>query len=217
MNQLVVPAYFHPAVEPADWKILARSAERLRLVVLNLADGPGDRPDSVFADTIARVAEAGIAIAGYVDTDYGRKAHGDALAELRRYREWYGGDSVFFDRSASGIEHVAAYAALADSARDLGARLVAFNHGTHPVREFAEHCDLLGTFEGPWPAFRDAAVPSWVHQLPADRFFNLVYAVPPSLSGRVAVLAAERNVGSTLCTEVQPPNPWSRLPTDLLA
>jgi hypothetical protein len=216
MRGLVVPAYFHPAVKPAEWAILARSVARLRLVVLNLADGPGDLLDTVFMAVVGRVMAAGITVAGYVDTDYGRKPRRDALAELSRYREWYGVESVFFDRAASGVEHVAYYGALADSARERGARLVAFNHGTHPAPEFAEHCDLLGTFEGPWPSFRDAEVPSWVHDLPADRFFNLIYAVAPALRRRIAVLAEERNVGSALCTEERPPNPWSGLPADLL-
>jgi spherulation-specific family 4 protein len=217
MIRLVVPAYFHPAVEPADWALLARSARRLRLVVLNLADGPGDLFDPAFVDVVARIVDAGVAVAGYVDTDYGRKSRRDVLAEWRRYREWYGVDSVFFDRAASGVEHVAHYAALAGAARQCGARLVAFNHGTYPAPEFAEHGDLLGTFEGPWPAFRDAEVPSWVHDLPADRFFNLVYAVTPGLNSRIAVLAAERNVGSALCTDRRPPNPWDHLPADVSA
>jgi hypothetical protein len=215
MTGLVVPAYFHPAIRPGDWETLAWSARRPRLVVLNVADGPGHVPDGVFAAAIDRVLAAGVAVAGYVDTDYGRKDSRLALAELPRYREWYGVDGVFFDRVATGVEHVAHYAALAESARDLGSRVVAFNHGTHPAREFAAHCDLLGTFEGPWPSFRDAEVPSWVHDLPADRFFNLVYTVSPALRGRVEVLARERNVGSALCTDGQPPNPWSFLPSHL--
>ncbi len=105
---------------------------------------------------------------------------------MRRYREWYGVRSVFFDRAASGVERVAHYAALAESARQAGVRL-SRRHGTAPAPEFARHCDLLGTFEGPWPAFRDAEVPSWVHDLPADWFFNLVYAVAPALHRRIAV------------------------------
>jgi hypothetical protein len=217
MMGLVVPAYFHPAVEPTEWARLARSARQLRLVVLNLADGPGDLFDTAFVDVVARVMAAGVTVAGYVDTDYGRKARRDALAESRRYREWYGVDSVFFDRAASGVEHVPHYAALTNSARQSGARLVAFNHGTHPAPEFAQHCDLMGTFEGTWPSFRDAEVPSWVHDLPADRFFNLIYAVAPTLHRRIAVLAEERNVGSALCTDAHPPNPWSHLPADLPA
>jgi hypothetical protein len=217
MMGLVVPAYFHPAVEPAEWARLARSARRLRLVVLNLADGPGDFRDAAFEGVVTPVMAAGAPVAGYVDTDYGRKPWRDALAELGRYRDWYGVDSVFFDRVASGVEHVAHYALMAGAARELGARLVAFNHGTYPAPEYAEHGDLLGTFEGPWPAFRDVDVPRWVHDLPADRFFNLIYAVAPTLHRRIAVLAAERNVGSALCTEGRPPNPWSHLPSDLSA
>ena len=39
--RLVVPAYFHPAVHPGDWEWLAGHAERVRLVILNVRNGPG--------------------------------------------------------------------------------------------------------------------------------------------------------------------------------
>jgi hypothetical protein len=82
------------------------------------------------------------------------------------------------------------------------------------VRDYAEHADLLGTFEGPLSAFVDLDVPSWVHDLPADRFFHLVYDCPQTLAGTVARLAVERNVGSVYRTEGNGANPWSILPAD---
>lgn len=211
---LVVPAYFHPALAAADWAALAAAADRVRLVVLNVASGSGDQRDSAFVDVVARVRDAGVSVAGYVDTAYGRKPSSDALRELTRYQDWYGADSVFYDRAASGVEYEPHYRALAASSRSLGARLVAFNHGTHPARDYAEDADLLGTFEGPWPAFLAQDVPSWVHDYPAGRFFNLMYDTPPALAAEMHRIALERNIGAMYRTERGAPNPWAALPSN---
>lgn len=211
---LVVPAYFHPALDPDGWQTLARSAGVVRLVVLNVASGPGPVRDTAFVDVVDLIRQAGIAVAGYVDTNYGRRLGPEMLAEIAEYQRWYGADSVFFDRVASGIEQVARYQALVASARSLGAELVAFNHGTYPDSDFAEHADLLGTFEGEWPAFQQVDVPSWVHDLPASTFFNLLYGTPARMAAAVRTIAEERNVGSIYRTERHAPNPWSALPAD---
>jgi len=41
-----------------------------RLILLNLASGPGTEPDLAFAPTVERLHSAGVPIAGYVDTNY---------------------------------------------------------------------------------------------------------------------------------------------------
>jgi hypothetical protein len=122
--------------------------------------------------------------------------------------------SVFFDRVSSGIEHVPHYRMLAAASRGAGMTLVAFNHGTYPVRDYVEDADLLGVFEGPFRSLIELDVPSWVHDLPADRFFQLVYDSPPVLAGVIGRLATERNVGCSHRTEATGPNPWDILPAD---
>ena len=52
--RLVVPAYFHPAVHPGQWEWLAQHAAEVRLVILNIASGPGTRPEPVFQAAVAR-------------------------------------------------------------------------------------------------------------------------------------------------------------------
>jgi len=81
----VVPAYFHPAVAPRDWLALAALPE-VRLVVLNVADGPGERPEPAFADVLATLDEAGVAVAGYVDTDYGQRTDRAIRTDVDRAR-----------------------------------------------------------------------------------------------------------------------------------
>lgn len=210
----VVPAYFHPALAAADWAALAGAARRVRLVVLNVANGAGDVPDHAFVDVVRDVRQTGTPVAGYVDTDYGRVRVDQVLAELRRYREWYGVRDVFLDRAATGVEHLERYRRIATACRAFGTEVVAFNHGTHPAPEYAEHADLLGLFEGPLPAYLDVEVPSWVHDFPPSRFFHLLYSTPAQVAGRIEELAGERNAGSLYRTERTPPNPWSGLPAD---
>jgi hypothetical protein len=211
---LVVPAYFHPAVRAADWERLVGLARQVRLVVLNIASGPGERPDEAFLPVLAPIRDAGITVAGYVDTNYGRRPLSAALGELELYQNWYGVGDVFFDRVSSAAEHAGRYRSLADSARRQRAAVVAFNHGAHPVEAYAEHADLLGTFEGPWQAYLDVVVPHWARASPAHKLFHLVHSVPHAHLGDALDLARRRNAGGAYATNQAGENPWDRLPGD---
>ena len=210
--RLIVPAYFHPATHPGEWTWLADRAAQIRMVVLNLANGPGSRADSGYLPVLDRLRSAKVAVAGYVDTNYGQRGPAEAAAEFGRYLDWYQVDGVFFDRAAAAAEHLGWYADLARRARDMGARLVALNHGAHPIEAYAEHADLLGTFEGPWSAYLELAVPRWVRSRPADRFFHLLHSVPAMSFGDALRLAIRRNAGSAFITDRGGANPWDGLP-----
>jgi hypothetical protein len=157
-----------------------------------------------------------VAVAGYVDTNYGLRPARDALADLARYLDWYQVAAVFFDRAATGSEHLGHYAGLVRDARRLGARVVALNHGAHPVPAYADHADLLGTFEGPWPAYLDLAIPRWARSRPAAQFYHLPHSVPAGSFRDARWLAARRNAGSVYITDRGGLNPWDRLPVGQL-
>jgi hypothetical protein len=210
--RLVVPAYFHPSLRPELWASLADHAAQVRLVILNVASGPGAAPDPAFATAAGRLHDAGVAVAGYVDTDYGRRPARLALADLARYRDWYGVANACFDRAASTAQRLGYYAALAGRTRDGGGRVVMFNHGVYPSEGYAGHADLLGTFEGPWHAYRRLAVPGWARSRPDAKFCHVVYAVPPRLFGRAFKVAARRGAGSIYITDNAGGNPYDRLP-----
>jgi hypothetical protein len=210
--RLVVPAYFHPALRPEDWSWLVEHADQVRLVILNLASGPGGRPDELFLAVSRRLRAAGVCVAGYVDTDYGRRQWQTAAAEIARYVEWFEVDGVFFDQVATGAAQVGHFAELSHHARSTGLQTVVFNHGTHPVEEYAAHADILGTFEGPWHAYVGLAVPRWTRSLPPDRFYHVVYAVPPDRLGKARVLASRRRAGNAYLTDAGGGNPYDRLP-----
>jgi Spherulation-specific family 4 len=212
MPQLIVPAYFHPTHRPDDWARMAERAAQVRLIVLNLANGPGTEPDAAVLGALDRLRSAGVAVAGYVDTNYGERSAHDALADLRRYLDWYEVTGVFFDRAAVSPEQLGPYADLAAQARAMGARVVAFNHGAHPIEAYAEHADLLGTFEGPWTAYLELAVPRWTRSQPAEKFYHLLHSVPAESFGDAFWLAARRNAGCVYVTDHGGANPWDGLP-----
>ncbi len=215
--RLVVPAYFHPATHPGEWTWLAGRAAQIRMIVLNLANGPGPRADPAYLPVLDQLRSAKVAIAGYIDTNYGQRQPQEATAELGRYLDWYQVDGVFFDRASAAAEHLGRYADLALRARDMGARVVALNHGAHPIEQYAEHADLLGTFEGPWSAYLELAVPRWVRSRPAEGFFHLLHSVPATAFGDALRLAARRNAGSAFITDRAGANPWDGLPAGELS
>jgi Spherulation-specific family 4 len=210
--RLVIPAYFHPAAAPEDWARMARQAAQIRLVILNPASGAGDAPDPDYLAAVAPLHEAGIDVAGYVDTNYGQRPSPAILADIRRYLDWYGVAGVMFDRVPAGPADLHQYAILARETRKLGARLVLFNHGVHPHQAYARHADILGTFEGPWNVYLQQAVPRWTRGWPADRFYHVVYSVPPAQLPNAFLMAGRRRAGCVYVTDDGGGNPYRRLP-----
>jgi hypothetical protein len=210
---LLVPLYEHPDDRPDDWELLISSAGRLHSVVLNPASGPGEARDARFAVVAERLRDAGVPVLGYTDTDYGRRPHADVVRDLLRHRDWYGADGAFLDQAAPDPALLGHYGRLAVAARAAGARTLVLNHGIHPDPGYADLADLLVTFEGPWDAYRDAAVPSWTADHPADRFCHLVYAVPPGAPA--AALARQRRAAVHCAVPGTGAHPWGTLPLAL--
>jgi len=209
---LVVPAYFHPAVSPRQWQWLAEHASRLRLVILNVDSGPGSGPQDVFRTAVDLLHGAGVCVAGYVDTGYGRRDARVVLAEAARYQDWYGVRGVCFDQAAADAAGLGYYAGVAGRVRAMGAEVVFFNHGTHPAPGYARHADLLGTFEGTWPAYQRLRIPDWARSWPPSKFYHVVHSVPAGWIPAAWRLAVSRSAGSVYITQRHGPNPYDGLP-----
>jgi Spherulation-specific family 4 len=212
--RLVVPAYFHPAVYPDQWEWLAGHAPQVRLVILNVANGPGTAPEGPFKEAAERLRAAQVPVIGYVDTNYGRRPARQIMTELGQYLDWYGVSGICLDRVAAGPRELAYYGALTARVRKSGAEVVFFNHGTYPCEAYAQYADLLGAFEGPWPDYLRLNIPDWASAWPAEKFYHVVYSVPPERFGEAAQLAAQRHAAAVYITERGGPNPYDRLPID---
>ncbi len=212
--RLVIPAYFHPRADPWQWRWLAEHSSLVRLVVINIASGPGSAPQRAFVEAADLLHQAGVGMIGYVDTDYGRVPMSQAIAETGRYQDWYGVRGVCLDRVASNQEQVRYYGELAARIRAENADVVFFNHGAHPAETYARHADLLGTFEGPWAAYQRLHVPRWTHRWPPEKFYHVVHSVPVERLAEAHRLAASRRAGAEYMTDRSGPNPYDALPAD---
>ncbi|MGO9077748.1 MAG: spherulation-specific family 4 protein [Streptosporangiaceae bacterium] len=210
--RLVVPAYFRSDVRPAEWALLAQHPQRVRLVILNLANGPGDYLDPAFGPALDQLRSAGIAVVGYVDTNYGQRPAYAALEDLGKFLRWYDVAGVCFDRVSVSAADLPRYADLARSARQAGAEVVVFNHGAHPLEGYADHADVLGTFEGPWRAYLELAIPRWTRSRPPEAFYHVVHTVPADRFADAFLLAAGRRAGCVYITDYGGSNPYQALP-----
>lgn len=213
--RLVVPAYFHPAVHPDQWRWLAEHAARVRMVILNVASGPGSGPQAPFGQAVGWLREAGIRVIGYVHTGYGSRPAQEVLAETGRFRDWYGVRGMCLDQVAADAAGLGYYARLTDQIRATGAETVFFNHGTHPAPGYAEVADLLGTFEGTWPSYRRLRVPRWTDRWPPSKFYHVVHSVPAASVPAAGQLAARRRAGAVYITERGGGNPYDGLPASM--
>lgn len=174
-----VPGLAHPLLAPAEWAELARPGTPLHWVVLDVAGGPGARPDAHCLEAAARLRTAGVRVLGRLDTGRGLRTHGDVLGEAQRYADWYRVDGYLLDRCPTGREDLPAVRRTVTSLRGLrdDAHIV-LGHGTHPHPGYAEITDQMVTFSGAWSDYRWSQAAEWTADYPPDRFCHFVHGVP---------------------------------------
>jgi hypothetical protein len=210
-----VPAYFHPADNPAGWKALAALGPTLAFAIVNPNSGPADAPDPRYREPIKAVHAAGGRVIGYVDTAYGHRPAADVLSDIKAYHSWYGLRGAFLDQVSSHPDQLAHYRDVAGSARRAGLDYLVINPGVVPHPGYAEIADTVVTFEGPWTEYRGPEVADWMRLHPIQRFCHLVYGAPKGTLTDAVRDSTARHVGVLYTTELTGANPWSGLSTDL--
>ncbi|WP_405869526.1 MULTISPECIES: spherulation-specific family 4 protein [unclassified Streptomyces] len=174
-----IPGYAHPLVAPTEWGELTRPGTPLHWVVLNVADGPGSRPDPHCLEAAGRLRNAGVRVLGHLDTAYGARSHSDVISDAQRHIDWYQVDGFLLDRcptervSLPGVRRtVTTLRTIRDDAH------IVLGHGTHPYAGYAETADQLVTFSGSWSDYRWSQVAEWTADHPPERFCHFVHGVP---------------------------------------
>ncbi|MGW2571312.1 spherulation-specific family 4 protein [Streptomyces sp. NPDC001537] len=174
-----IPGYAHPLLAPTEWGELTRPGTPLHWVVLNVADGPGSRPDPHCLEAAGRLRNAGVRVLGHLDTAHGARTFGEVISDAHRYLDWYQVDGFLLDRCPA--EHVSlpevhrtvtALRGIRDAAH------IVLGHGTHPHPGYAETADQLVTFSGSWSDYRWSQVAEWTADHPPERFCHFVHGVP---------------------------------------
>ncbi|WP_433545806.1 spherulation-specific family 4 protein [Streptomyces sp. CA-294286] len=232
-----VPGYAHPLLAPVEWAELLRFsrpyaagaglAAPLHWVVLNVAEGPGARPDPHCLEAVGRLRNAGLRVLGHLDATYGARGFGELVSDARRFLDWYRVDGFYLDRCSGERAELPATRRLTDSLRAMlrgtdaldGGRIV-LGHGTHPYAGFAETADQLVTFSGPWTDYRWSQAAAWTASYPASRFCHLVHGVPRTHLEEALRIARWQGAGTIWFTDrtdrdragEQVGSPWEALP-----
>ncbi|CQR62026.1 spherulation-specific family 4 protein [Streptomyces leeuwenhoekii] len=197
-----VPGLAHPLVAPGEWAQLARPGTPLHWVVLDVAAGPGVRPDPLCREAAGRLRGAGTRVLGRLDTAFGARPLGELTSEAHRYADWYRVDGFLLDHCPSGeaelpgIRHtVAAVRAIRDDAH------IVLGHGIHPHHGYAESADQLVTFRGPWSDYRWSQAAEWTADHPPERFCHLVHGVPRAHLDEALLIARRQGAATVYFTD----------------
>ncbi|MFE1146196.1 spherulation-specific family 4 protein [Streptomyces albidoflavus] len=177
--RLGVPGYAHPLLAPREWEALPSVGAGVHWTVLNVADGPGERPDPHCLEAAGRLRNAQVRVVGQLDLAGGQRSFGALLSDAHRFRDWYLVDGFYLDRCPTERAALPELRRVVGALRDLlgGGHLVTA-HGTHPHPGYAEVADQLVTFSGPWHDYRWSQAPEWTAAYPPERFCHLVHGLP---------------------------------------
>ncbi|MFF7235617.1 spherulation-specific family 4 protein [Streptomyces collinus] len=214
---LGVPGYAHPLVAPAQWAELARPGTPLDWVVLNVAAGPGTRPDPHCLEAAGRLRNAGVRVLGHLDLTHGARARGDLLADAQRHLDWYRVDGFFLDRCPGGREALPEVRRALRLLRATGdAPHLVLGHDSHPYPGYAENADQLVTFRGSWSRYRFSQVAEWTADYPPDRFCHFVHGVPRGHLEEALRIARWQGAGTIYFTDRtdggRRVDPWETMP-----
>ncbi|WP_434596160.1 spherulation-specific family 4 protein [Streptomyces sp. A5-4] len=198
-----VPGYAHPLVAPVEWAELTRPGTPLHWAVLNVANGPGARPDPHCLEAAGRLSNAGVRVLGRIDMTYGARAFGEVVTDAQRFLDWYRVDGFYLDRCPTGrtsLSEVRRTTSTLSALTEDEAHLV-LGHGTHPYPGYAETADQLVTFSGPWTDYRWSQVAEWTADYPPERFCHLVHGVPRSHLEEAVRIARWQGAGTVYLTD----------------
>ncbi|MBR8643632.1 phage tail protein [Streptomyces tuirus] len=212
-----VPGYAHPLLARTEWGELTRPGTPLHWVVLNVADGPGSRPDPHCLEAAGRLRNAGVRVLGHLDTRYGTRNFGELIADAHRFVDWYQVDGFLLDRCPA--DHVA----LPEVRRTVGTLRVirddahiVLGHGIHPHPGYVGLADQLVTFSGPWNDYRWSQVAEWTADHPPERFCHFVHSVPRAHLGEALGIARGQGAATIYFTDRTDRggriDPWQAMP-----
>ncbi|MFI2375985.1 spherulation-specific family 4 protein [Streptomyces sp. NPDC018964] len=214
-----VPGLAHPLVAPTEWRELARRGTPLHWVTLDVADGPGIRPDPHCLEAVGRLRDAGVRVLGRLDTAHGTRAFGEVISDAHRFIDWYQVDGFLLDRCPADRAALPGIRRTITALRALHDAHVVLGHGTHPYPGYAEHADQLVTFSGPWSDYRWSQVAEWTADHPPERFCHFVHGVPRPHLDEALRVARWQGAATIYFTDYTHPRghrartaPWEPLP-----
>jgi len=214
--QVIVPAYFN---DEASWRRLER-AEGVGIIVINPANGVGNRRSALIARQVKRVQAQGKTVLGYVKTGIGSRPQKAVRAEIKKYARWYSVDGIFLDEVHNLSRMIPYYRSLAAVIRREAGRggdrgFVALNPGYVPAKGYFRFADLIQVYEYYYNRYSGQSFPDWIYDVPAHRIAHMILEAPNNEAALATALrlARQRNAGYVYVTNLQTPREFRALPS----
>jgi hypothetical protein len=207
-----VPAFFYAS---GIWQQAADTKPVPSYMILDISGtGAGSGPVAHFQSVVRQERDAGVTILGYSSTGYGLRSVSEVEADVRHYKAWYGVTDIFLDEVRGIRSQLRYYRNLADYIRGANpGSSIWINPGNYPDPSYMKVSNVVMAFEGPYKAYHNVIVPSWVFGYSPDRFANTVYATRGSQVASALSLSRSRNAGYVYVTDGTGENPYSALPS----
>ncbi|AFL95006.1 hypothetical protein CL1_0801 [Thermococcus cleftensis] len=174
-QSLLIPLYVYPGCS-WDSVIGLKAQYSVNIVIIaNPANGPGYQKDSVYAEYIQKMRDAGISVLGYVWTNYGKRDSSIVEDEIDSWVSWYNVSGIFFDgvNVSAGTEGY--YSSLVNYVKGKSqSYLVVGNPGAYDPSTLADYTaifDVLVIYDSPdYP-------PSWPSGTDPSKLGAMVYGV----------------------------------------
>lgn len=199
------------------WAQLDAAAGPVGIAIVNPHNGPGGDLLAAYVAQIRRSRARGIAVLGYVDSDYARRPTGDVRRDIAAYAARCDLDGIFLDQVSVSRSDGPYYAEIAAAIKaEPAAAMAVLNPGLPPPEAFMAFADIVVTFENTYDAYRTAYTAArWMRRYPPERFWHLIHSTPTIKAMRRAITLSKRRRARWLyVTSGTLPNPWSTLPTD---
>lgn len=150
---ILIPLYIRPGSAWTHVETVHRSHPEIPVIaIVNPSSGPGTSKSETYAQVIPILAGSGVAVGGYIFTDYAARPLAQVEEDLDRWREWYPDVSaIFIDEMASKKEQVAYYQTVRNLAHAKGFTKTVGNPGTAPDPEIFTAADVIVVSEGTTP------------------------------------------------------------------
>ncbi|WP_448588033.1 spherulation-specific family 4 protein [Thermocrinis sp.] len=175
----LIPLYSYPVGQyQQEWEKLYNLRTNKRVfVIVNVSNGPGERPDPNFERAIDFLKSRGFIVLGYIFTEYGRRDASTVKLEADKWLNFYPNkiDGFFIDEVPNTMEKYSYYQQIHNHAKSLG-KLVVLNPGTNTELRYFDIGDKIVVFESTFWEFLRFSYQNY-RSVDPDRVCTIVYNV----------------------------------------